>query len=125
MFEYTYGERLSSKRLLYYKSMLIEKFAREYDVETNRLWNCLRSKPICLEFEEARKLDIPNSNDLVFYLERQNEVYNTTFEEVCKYVNELEPWEDIDAYIFDETFQWIFAITHEDLKCVILGLIKK
>lgn len=125
MFEYTYGEKLSSKRLLYYKNMIIKEFAREYDIKTNRLWNCLRSKPICLEFEEARKLDIPNSNDLVFYLERQNEVYNTTFEEICKYVNELEPWEDIDAYIFDETFQWIFAITHEDLKCLILGLVKK
>ncbi len=122
MFEYTYGKKLSDERSAYCKNMLIEKFAREYDIKTNRLWNCLRLNPFCIEFEDAIKLEISNSNNLIFYLERQNEVYKTTFEEICKYINGLEPWEDIDAYIFDITFKWIFAITHEDLKCVIIGL---
>jgi hypothetical protein len=123
MFEYKYGIELSDEKLIYYKDLLVNKFAKDYDIKTNRLWNCLKLKSFCWEFEDARKLDIPNSKNILFYLERQNEVYRTTFDDICKYIDELEPWEDIDAYIFDETFKWLFAITHEDLKCVIVGLI--
>ena len=115
-----YGKKLSKKKLLYYRDMLISTFAIEYDVKSNRLWNCFREESICMEFEDAKKLSIPNS--VLFYLERQNEVYSTSFMDVCKYVNELEPWEYIDAYVFDDTFTWVFAITHEDLKCLIIGL---
>lgn len=122
MFEYAYDEKLSDEKMMYYKDMLKQIFAKEYDINTNRLWNCLRFESICLEFEEASKLNIPNSDNLLFYLERQNKVYKTSFKNICKYVDELEPWEDIDAYIFDETYTWLFAITHEDLKCVIIGL---
>lgn len=120
MFEYSYGEKLSNERMVYYRDILIKKFAREYDIKTNRLWNCLREKSTCFEFEIARKLNVPSS--VLLYLERHNEVYKTTFKNVCRYVDELEPWEYIDAYVFDETFTWIFAITHEDLKCLIIGL---
>ena len=120
MFEYTYGKELSKELLFYYRNKLIESFAQEYDIESNRLWNCLRKKPRCLEFEEARILNVPES--VIFYLERHNEVYSTTFTDVCKYVDGLEPWEYIDAYVFDDTFTWLFAITHEDLKCLIIGL---
>lgn len=120
MFEYTYGKKLSDEKLLYYRKLLINKFAQDYDIKSNRLWNCLKVKRVCLEFEDARRLNVPNS--VVLYLERQNEVYNTTFSDVCKYVDELEPWEYIDAYVFDETFTWLFAITHEELKCLIVGL---
>ena len=120
MFEYSYGEKLSNDRMVYYRDILIKKFAREYDIKTNRLWNCLREESSCFEFEDARKLNIPDS--VLLYLERHNEVYRTTFKNVCRYVDELEPWEYIDAYVFDETFTWIFIITHEDLKCLIIGL---
>lgn len=52
-----------------------------------------------------------------------NVLFNkSSFTDVCKYVDELEPWEYIDAYVFDDTFTWLFAITHEDLKCLIIGL---
>lgn len=120
MFEYTYGKKLSDEKLLNYRNMLIKTFAQEYDIQTNRLWNCLRVKRSCLEFSYARKLEIPQS--AIFYLERQNEVYCTTFNDICKYIDELEPWEDIDAYVFDDTFSWLLAITHEDLKCLVVGL---
>ena len=120
MFEYSYGEKLSNERMVYYRDILIKKFAREYDIKENRLWNCLREKSTCFEFEDARKLNVPSS--VLLYLERHNEVYRTTFKNVCRYVDELEPWEYIDAYVFAETFTWIFIITHEDLKCLIIGL---
>lgn len=120
MFEYTYGKKLSDEAVLHYQRALINTFAQEYDTKLNRLWNCLKVKKACIEFKNARKLNIPNS--VIFYLERQNEVYNTTFYDVCKYIDELEPWEYIDAYVFDDTFTWLLAITHEDLKCLVVGL---
>lgn len=124
MFDYTYGTKLTEEDLLYYRKILIKEFAREYDINTNRLWNCIRNEYVsrCLEFKDARKLDIPQN--VLFYLERQNEVYRTTFPEICNYVDGLKPWEEIDAYIFDDTYTWLLAITHEELKCVIVGLEK-
>ena len=120
MFEYTYGKWLSSEKRSYYIDRLIKTFAQKYDIKANRLWNCLKKKSVCIEFEEARKLDLPET--VIFYLERQNEVFNTTFQDICKYVDELEPWEYIDAYVFDDTFTWLLAITHEELKCLVVGL---
>ena len=120
MFEYMYGKKLTEELLFCYRNKLIEAFAQEYDIESNRLWNCLRKKRVCLEFEDARRYNIPK--DVILYLERQNSMYSTTFEDVCRYVDELEPWEYIDAYVFDDTLNWLFAITHEDLKCLIVGL---
>ena len=124
MFEYTYGRKLTEEDLLYYRKMLIKMFAQEYDVNTNILWNCIRDEFEfqCLEFEDAKKLDIPQN--VFLFLERHFEVYSTTFSDICKYVDALEVWETgaIDACIFDETYTWLFAITHEDLKCVIIGL---
>ncbi len=70
MFEYLYGKKLSKEKLLYYRDRLISTFARGYDVKSNRLWNCFREKSICMEFEDAKKLNIPDS--VLFYLERQN-----------------------------------------------------
>lgn len=122
MFEYLFGEKLLDKEALYYKNKLKEEFAREYDAATNRLWNCLNKDSVCMEFEDARYLNIPCANDLLFYLERQNKIFKTTFSDICKYVDQLEPWEYIDAYIFDQTFRWLLSITNEDLKCVIVGL---
>ena len=120
MFEYQYGIRLSDDQLSQFRRKLIQIFAQEYDIKSNRLWNCLRLKAKCLDFEEASKLAVPVS--VLLYLERQNEVYRTRFKDVCKYVEELEPWEYIDAYVFDDTFSWLFVITHEELKCLVVGL---
>ena len=120
MFEYQYGVRLSDDQLSQFRRKLIQIFAQEYDIKSNRLWNCLRVKAKCLDFEEAGKLAVPVS--VLLYLERQNEVYRTRFKDVCKYVEELEPWEYIDAYVFDDTFSWLFVITHEEFKCLVVGL---
>lgn len=95
-------------------------FGQEYDIKSNRLWNCLKVKSTCLEFKDVRKLCIPSS--VMFYLERQNEVYSTTFSDICKYIDKLEQWEYIDAYVFDNTFDWLLVITHEELKCLVVGL---
>lgn len=120
MFDYKYAKKLSNEKLVYYRNMLIKVFAYEYDFASSRLWNCLKEESTCLEFESARKMKI--SGNVLFYLERQNEVYDTTFANVCRYVDELEPWEYIDAYVFDREFKWLLAITHEDLKCLTIRI---
>lgn len=120
MFKYTYGKRLSDDLSSKFKQKLLEAFAQDYDIQSNRMWNCLKVKSVCMEFEKAKKLNTPIV--VMFYLERQNEVYITTFKDICKYVEGLEPWEYIDAYVFDNTFSWLIAITHEDLKCLVIGV---
>jgi hypothetical protein len=125
MLEFNAGKKLTDEELEKHKKKLIQLFAIDYDIITNRLWNCLRERPICVEFEEISDYDIRNREDLFFYLERQNELYVTTLNDVFRYVSELEPWEEIDGYITDESFEWLIAITHEDNKCLILGITKK
>lgn len=122
MFEYTCGKKLTDEKILYYKKKLIKIFAKEYNPKMDRMWCNFKAQSKCLEFGDARQLKIPNSNNLLMYLEREDLVFRTTFKDICRYVDELEPWEDIDNYIFDDTFTWIMAITHEDLKCVVVGL---
>ena len=102
-----------------YRSKLIKAFAKEYDLSFNRLWNCLRTKPQCREFSEVKRL--PIQGPVFFYEERCGETYRTTFDKVCGYVNQLEPWECIDGYVFDESYSWLICITHEDLRCLLVG----
>ena len=42
-------------------------------------------------------------------------IYHVTFGEIRRLVAKLEPWEEIDAEIFDDSFVWFVAITHEDI----------
>lgn len=56
-----------------------------------------------------------------FFSERVEELYKTNFGEIGEYVNQLEPWEEIDAEIFDESMKWVIVITHEDIS-LIFGL---
>lgn len=102
-----------------YRSKLIKAFAKEYDLHSNRLWNCLRSKPRREEFSSVEKLQI--KGNVFFYEERCGETYLTTFNKVCFYINQLEPWEFIDGYVFDDSYSWLICITHEDLQCLLIG----
>lgn len=45
---------------------------------------------------------------------RIEELYITCYEEICRFIGSLEPWEEIDAVIFDRTMEWTIAVTHED-----------
>jgi len=123
MYEYLCGKKVSKELFENYRNALLKAFAHEYDVLTNRLWNCLKREKVCLEYEEIKKLGVPNS--VLFYLERQEEIFDTSFGDVCRYIEQLEPWEYIDAYVFDDTLEWLIAITHEELRCLIVGLPQK
>lgn len=118
MRQFVNGICVEKKNSPVYRSKLINVFAKEYDLTSNRLWNCLRTKPQHKEFSEVERLPIQGT--VFFYEERCGETYRTTFENVCRYVDQLEPWECIDGYIFDESYSWLICITHEDLQCLLV-----
>ena len=118
MYAFTGGVLLEKGPVSTYRDRLIQAFAGEYDIRSDRLWNCLRIKPRCVDFHDVAKLSIPG--EVLFYLERSGETYRTTFAAICSYVNQLEPWELIDAYIFDGSYRWLICITHEDLLCLLV-----
>ncbi|MCL2151267.1 MAG: hypothetical protein FWH50_03490, partial [Coriobacteriia bacterium] len=61
----------------------------------------------------------PSDSLVYIYLDRTEELFLTQFSDICSYVDELEPWDEIDAVIFDETLDWVIAITHEDFSMTI------
>ena len=102
-------------------NLIIERFRDRY-VDRKRMtrvilmWNSFlpQYKPRCLPTEELSHLNIPGDKRVVFYREPENLLYKTTFSAVVEYVCQLEPWESVDAYVFDGTMDWVIAITHED-----------
>lgn len=101
-----------------YRQALIRAFARDYDIRADRLWNCLRTKPQRMAFSCAAAMSLPGP--VLFYLERSGETYRTTFDQVCQYVEQLEPWEFLDGYVFDGDYRWLLGITHEDNLCLLV-----
>ena len=100
----------------------IERFQNRY-VDRKRLrqvglmWNSFlpQYKLRCLPNGEIAQLGIPRDKKLFFYSERIRTLYAASFGAVVDYVGQLEPWEDIDAYLFDGTMDWVVAVTHEDV----------
>jgi hypothetical protein len=43
-----------------------------------------------------------------------SELYLTTIKAMAHYLKSREPWEDYDICIFDSSFDWCLAISHED-----------
>ena len=76
MRQFIHGICIEKKNSPVYRSKLIHAFAKEYDLTSDRLWNCLRIRPLCREFSEVEKLSIPGP--VFFYEERCGETYQTT-----------------------------------------------
>ena len=89
-------------------------------VKNRRMWDSFIGKPECFIFDMVGELKIPDNKRVYFYNERNKRLYWTTFKEVCDYVDSLEPWEEIDAYVFEQGMDWILAVTHEDRKTIYL-----
>ncbi len=81
-------------------------------------WCNLLSVPQAITTEDIYHLQVSSNPKVYYYSERDNEMYETQFSEICTFVKELEPWDEIDTEIFDDTFEWFIAITHEDISLV-------
>ena len=100
-----------------YKDVVISKYIEAFlkkgycfiDNKTrgrNLMWcNYARERDKIIATEELEKIELQDKKDLFFYLERTEELYIADYEEICKYVSSLEPWEEIDAVIFDKTLE--------------------
>lgn len=76
--------------------------------------NHLRDIDRIFNVEHIRNIQAPNTNNIYLYHERLKMVYQTDYSDVCQYVEQLEPWEDVDLLIFDQCYKWFIAITHND-----------
>ncbi|MCD1260169.1 hypothetical protein B5M42_015250 [Paenibacillus athensensis] len=95
---------------------LINKFAENEAIrEGNLIWNSLRVQSSSFPIENLKEFERLVKTGLYFYDERKKELYSTNFEEVLKFVENLEPWDNVDAYLFDSSFSWLIVITHEDI----------
>ncbi|NBH71971.1 hypothetical protein D3Z51_08045, partial [Clostridiaceae bacterium] len=57
----------------------------------------------------------PEIDDRVFfYDERDKTLYATKMEEVVTNILEFEPWDQVDACVFNREMKWVLAIAHED-----------
>ena len=78
------------------------------------MWNSFAQKPKCIPMEEIRDIPIPPEDRVFFYDERDKTLYATKMEEVATYILKLEPWDQVDACVFNREMKWVLAVTHED-----------
>ena len=110
--------------------LLISKFKNmfvvsDYNKNNQRksklLWCNLSCKGKIVSIDEFAEIPIDICSKVYFYNERDDKMYQIKFLQVVQYIQELEPWEDIDCEIFDDTMTWFISITHEDF-CIVYGL---
>ena len=112
------------------KNKLIEEFKRSF-VSTNYdpnnqkisplLWCNLACSGETIPTEEFENISVDRNAEVYFYSERDDKLYITLFSETVDFIKKLEPWKDIDAEIFDKSFAWFIAVTHEDF-CILYGV---
>lgn len=98
---------------------ILKDFAEHYvDKEKLRkyglMWNSFARKPKCISMEEIRDIPIPPEDMIFFYDERDKTLYAARMEEVVTYILKLEPWDQVDACVFNREMKWVLAVTHED-----------
>jgi hypothetical protein len=100
------------------KFPIIEKFKAifvdEDFPERILLSNHLKHKDKVLPLKTLRTLEVPNPDNVYLYHERLGEMYETDLDSVYSYLEQLEPWEDVDLILFDNSFTWYICVTHND-----------
>lgn len=111
------------------KNKLIEEFKRkfvsgDYDPKNQKksrlLWCNLACGGETIPTEKFENISVDGGAAVYFYSERDRKLYGAAFSEIADFIKNLEPWEEIDAEIFDQSFTWFIAVTHEDF-CIVYG----
>ena len=63
------------------------------------MWNSFSDKPKCLSVKAIPNIAVPSEKSVLFYNERELILYGTTMKDVVCFVNNLEPWNQVDACI--------------------------
>lgn len=108
-----------NKLIMNFKNKFV---STDYDSSNQKisrlLWCNLSCKGEIISTEEFENIPICGNAEIYFYSERDGKLYATVFSETVDFIKNLEPWEDIDAEIFDKSFAWFIAVTHEDF-CIV------
>ena len=109
---------------------LIETFKKkfavsDYDPKSQKvsrlLWCSLSCEVRTMPLDELKSVRLAPDTRVFCYNERSGEMRGTTFGQICEFISRLEPWEETDIEIFDLSFKWFIAITHEDF-LIVYGL---
>lgn len=98
------------------KEELINNFAKPDILLHNHLiWNSLSKKPKVYKSKNESAIipDIRSKNKFIYFNEREDKFYKIAFYEFKEIIKSLEPWEELDAYFFDESMSWLIAHTHD------------
>lgn len=101
------------------KQAILERFAnKDVLVHNYLIWNSFNQKPKVSKSKHElavlpKNITIKPSQSLFFFNERLDKFYAIKYSEFLKIIRSLEPWEELDAYLFDESMQWIIAHTHD------------
>lgn len=77
----------AEKTLEKFKSLYIDKSYPERILFINHLNKIDKT----IAIQQLRNINIPNKCNILMYHERLKTVYSTNFEEICLYVEQLEP----------------------------------
>ena len=108
------------------KNGIIERFVnKDILVHNYLIWNSFSQKPQVSKSKRElanlpKKINISSTRSLFFFSERLDKFYSVNYSEFLKIIRSLKPWEELDAYLFDESMQWIIAHTH-DRDILIIG----
>jgi len=110
---------LKGSFVIQFNDTIIDKFKEKFiDKEYPKLIllsNHLKEKPRVLPIGKLNTVVFPKTVNLFFYNERTKKLYKTNRDEILELVNKLEPWDELDAVIFDESLEWVIMLNHEDL----------
>lgn len=97
---------------------IIDKFKAKYIdksyPERILLVNHLNKVNKSISLRKLRDIPIPKHKDIFMYHERLKTLYITNFQEICLYIEQLDPWEDVDCLVFDTELEWFLGITHNE-----------
>ena len=116
-------ERNKAKKILkkFKDKFVVSDYNPQNQSVSRLLWCNLSCAGESIPINEFEKINVEKNAIVFFYDERANKMFQVKYYEVADYIINLEPWDEYDAYIFDDTFKWFIAITHEDF-CILYGL---
>ena len=111
-------------------NMLINEFKNKFVVsdynknnqrKSKLLWCNLSCKGKIIPIDKFEDININIYSDVYFYNERDERMYQIPFSNVQNFIHKLDPWDEIDCEIFDDTMTWFISVTHEDF-CIVYGI---
>jgi hypothetical protein len=97
---------------------IIDKFVKNY---RRNLYNGMpENVPTACTLDGTKNLDIIHTETfrlikkLYVLFESPDELYVASGEDVLGFYDSLEPWEDYDFCVFDDSLNWCIGVTHNE-----------